>query len=221
MHQIGRDAEAIDLASSARGDTLRRIESDSASLTSLAQSYSALGDHNEALSLIRRALWSYQSSRRAPPIDLEMASCWIFMDAGDDVSLGSTLRGLDARKEISPAQSAVLRDIWIAGSLKRADAAMSAGANQAGLAILDSARRALPNEVKVRAAFAAGLAYGSTPLSFPAAPLFPGFGKGGRYDLPRSRAPSATQVRPALEQNQPPPNPQKNCLGPAASPQLP
>jgi cellulose synthase operon protein C len=158
MHQIGRDAEAIELASSARRDTLRRIESDSASLTSLAQSYSALGDHNEALSLIRRALWSYQSSRRAPPIDLEMASCWIFMDAGDDVSLWSTLRGLDARKEISPAQSATLRDIWIAWSLKRADAAMSAGATQAGLAILVSARRAFPNEVKVRAAFAGGLA---------------------------------------------------------------
>ena len=154
LHESGHDEEAIALTARAPDTTRHRLESDPDTLALLALSYSAEKQNDVAVRLVRQAAWQYQSVRKAVPVDLELESCWIFLNAGQDVSLSSQIRHLSLRSDLSAPQQKALGDVWAAWSLRKADVAASAGNYNQSLTILNAAHRAFPDDLKIRSAFA-------------------------------------------------------------------
>ncbi len=154
LHESGHDEQAIALFSRAPDTTRHRLESDPDTLALLAFSYSSQKQNDIAVRLIRQAAWQYQSTRKTIPVDLELESCWIFLNANQDVSLSSQIRHLSLRSDLIPTQQKTLGEVWAAWSLKKADAAANTANYNQALAILNAARRAFPDDLKIRSAFA-------------------------------------------------------------------
>jgi tetratricopeptide (TPR) repeat protein len=154
LHESGHDEQAIALLLRASDTTRHRLENDPDTLALLAFSYSSQKQNDIAVRLIRQAAWQYQSARKTIPVDLELESCWIFLNANQDASLSSQIRHLSLRSDLIPSQQKTLGQVWAAWSLKKADAAASTGNYNQALSILNAARRAFPDDLKIRSAFA-------------------------------------------------------------------
>ena len=152
LHESGHDEQAIALFSRAPDTTRHRLENDPDTLALLAFSYSSQKQNDIAVRLIRQAAWQYQQARKTIPVDLELESCWIFLNANQDASLSSQIRHLSLRSDLVPSQQKTLGEVWAAWSLKKADAAANTANYNQALAILNAARRAFPDDLKIRSA---------------------------------------------------------------------
>ena len=132
LHESGHDEQAIALLARAPDTTRHRLENDPDTLALLAFSYSTEKQNDIAVRLIRQAAWQYQSARKIIPVDLELESCWIFLNANQDASLSSQIRHLSLRSDLIPSQQKALGDVWAAWSLKKADAAANTAKLQPG-----------------------------------------------------------------------------------------
>ncbi len=123
LHESGHDEQAIALFSRAPDTTRHRLENDPDTLALLAFSYSTEKQNDVAVRLVRQAAWQYQSDRKTIPADLELESCWIFLNANQDVSLSSQIRHLSLRfGPGSPQQKSLGERSGQRWSLKKADA---------------------------------------------------------------------------------------------------
>jgi tetratricopeptide (TPR) repeat protein len=154
LHEAKQDGKSIAIVAGASDDTRKLLEADPKTLGLLASAHSALGEHDLAVRLIRRAAWQYQSVRKPVPADLELQACWILLNAGEDGNLYYELRTLAARTDLDIDQKRSTIEVWSAWSMKRADSTAQAGDFRQSLTILVSARRAFPDDLKVRGAFA-------------------------------------------------------------------
>ncbi len=154
LHMAKRDDEVVaDFA--AMDPALRdRLLNDPILSGLLAGAYAAEGQGEIALRMIRRTAWQYESMRKPLPVDLQVQTCWILMDAGEDANLFSELRVLSARRDLTPAQTTSVEQIWVAWSQKRSERLASLGEYHEALSVLYAARRAFPDDLPLRASFA-------------------------------------------------------------------
>jgi tetratricopeptide (TPR) repeat protein len=154
LHESGHDEQAIALLARVPDTTRHLLENDPDILALLAFSYSSQKQNDIAVRLVRQAAWQYQSARKTIPVDLELESCWIFLSANQEASLSSQIRHLSLRSDLIGSQRKSLGEVWAAWSMKKADAAAATANYNLALSILYAARRAFPDDLKIRSAFA-------------------------------------------------------------------
>jgi len=154
LHAAHRDDEVIADFSAMDPGVRDRLLADPIISGLLAGAYAAQGQKDVALRMIRRTAWQYESMRKPLPVDLQIQTCWILMDAGEDSNLNSELRTLTARKDLTTVQAASAEQIWAAWSQKRSERLASLGEYHEALSILYAARRAFPADMSLRASFA-------------------------------------------------------------------
>ena len=120
----------------------------------LASAYSAEGQKDVALRMIRRAAWQYESMRKPMPVDLHIQTCWILMESGEDANLNTELMSLTARKDLTSQQTAGVQQIWVAWSQKKAERFAALGEYHQALSVLYAARQAFPADPGLRSSFA-------------------------------------------------------------------
>jgi tetratricopeptide (TPR) repeat protein len=158
LHHAGRDREALqeDIRLPAAVSVETRSDPDYVAL--LAACENDIGNHREAMSLVRRAIGLLQQQRRPVPAALEIQFAWLLLETqGDQHELYSVLQRSGARPDLRPGDVASLGQIWASWAFRRSEAAMAAGDRVQAVAILHGAVRMLPRDTSLRSALAGAL----------------------------------------------------------------
>jgi tetratricopeptide (TPR) repeat protein len=158
LHTEKRDTEALDIAHRIPADTGLRLQDDSDYLGLLSSIYSANGENDEALRTIRQAVARYQGTGEKIPADLSLQLGWLLL--GDDSSrreLYLLIQELRARTDLTVDQRQTVSEILTTWILRSADAAMSSGATDRAVAVLEAGMRAIPSDQRIRRALAGDL----------------------------------------------------------------
>jgi tetratricopeptide (TPR) repeat protein len=137
-------------------DLRRELDADVDFVQGEASLYAARGDVQRATEYLSRVENYYLLQRTAAPAGIEVQHAWLLFNTGDERTLYTVLKGLDARRDLTAAQGNEVRTIWANWSLRRAVAAMDAGNSRQGVDILETAVRSFPNNMTVRRALAGG-----------------------------------------------------------------
>ncbi|MGB8260801.1 MAG: cellulose synthase subunit BcsC-related outer membrane protein [Terracidiphilus sp.] len=119
-----------------------------------ASLYAATGDVPHATEFMRRVEDYYLVRHASAPASIEVQNAWLQYNTGDDHRLYSSLRNLDARRDLTDDQREQVQNIWASWSQRRALAAMQAGNPQLAVDILEAAAWNYPNNPGVRRALA-------------------------------------------------------------------
>jgi tetratricopeptide (TPR) repeat protein len=158
LHQDKRDQEALDVSGRIPADAGRILQDDSDYLSLLAAIYSANGQDDQALRLVRQAAARYQGSGEQLPAELSIQLAWLLLD--DEASrreLYGLLQDLRERAELTAGQRQSVAEILSTWVLRSSQAAWTAGDNERAEAILEAGIRAIPSDQRIRRALAGDL----------------------------------------------------------------
>ena len=154
LHEAHEDSAVVGEFYTMDPNLREQLTNDPAIAGLLASAYLAQGQKEIALQMIRRAAWRYESMRKPMPVDLQIQTCWILMDSGEDGNLDAELMALTARKDLNSEQTTSVEQIWAAWSERKAERMASLGEYHQALSVLYSARRAFPTNATLRSSFA-------------------------------------------------------------------
>ena len=154
MHAARQDSQVTGEFYTMDPNLRERLINDPVIAGILASAYSAEGQKDVALRMIRRAAWQYESMRKPMPVDLHIQTCWILMESGEDANLNTELMSLTARKDLTSQQTAGVQQIWVAWSQKKAERLAALGEYHQALSVLYAARQAFPADPGLRSSFA-------------------------------------------------------------------
>ena len=154
LHEAHQDSEVVGEFYTIDPNLREQLTNDPAVAGLLASAYLAQGQKEIALQMIRRAAWRYESIRKPMPVDLQVQTCWILMDSGEDGNLDTELMALTSRKDLNSEQSASVEQIWATWSQKKAERMASLGEYHQALSVLYTARHAFPTNAALRSSFA-------------------------------------------------------------------
>jgi tetratricopeptide (TPR) repeat protein len=164
LHQDKRDQEALDVSGRIPADTSRILQDDSDYLSLMASIYSANGQNDQALRLVRQAAAHYQGSGEKLPAELSIQLAWLLLD--DEASrreLYGLLQDLRERAELTAEQRQTVAEILSTWVLRSSQAARTAGDNERSEAILEAGMRAIPSDPRIRRALAGDLLADGNP----------------------------------------------------------
>jgi tetratricopeptide (TPR) repeat protein len=151
-----RTDEALQQIALIPPDLRRELDADVDFVQGEASLYAARGDVQRATEYMSRVENYYLLQRTAAPAGIEVQHAWLLYNTGDERTLYTVLKGLDARRDLTAAQGNEVQTIWANWSLRRAVAAMDAGNSRQGVEILETAVRCFPNNMTVQRALAGG-----------------------------------------------------------------
>ncbi len=134
--------------------TYAQLANDPSFLVLLASAHSTLGQKDELIDLLKRAYSRYQEKGYIP-LGVEVQLAWAMVDSpAHDDELSNLLKTARSRQDLTPRQSKTIDEIWSVWSVRRAQAAIAAKQPDRGIAILVSARSALPHDGRIQSALA-------------------------------------------------------------------
>ena len=158
LHQEKSDEAAIAQSEQLPDAVAQRLKKDPGYLSLMAAINAGLGQHDEALRLLRQAMFHYELARQPVPVNLELQLGWLLLDSqADERELYKLLVSATSRRDLTYSQRRDFESIWSAWSLRQAEAARLAGDTDREMTILEAALRALPYDNHVRGALAAAL----------------------------------------------------------------
>jgi len=153
-----RNDQALEELAQIPALVLRQLDSDIDFLQTEAGVYATAGSTARALQLMDRVQAYYAKARQLPPPSVDVQSCWLLYNTGNDRALYVALMRIGGRNDLTLAQRETVQDIWADWSVRRAAAAMDNGYASRAIDILDAAALAFPNNLTVRKAVAGGYA---------------------------------------------------------------
>ena len=158
LHQEKNDAAALGQSEQLPDAVAQRLKNDTGYLSLMAAVNAGVGQYDEALRLLKQAMFHYELARQPVPVDLEVQLGWLLLDSQtDERELYKLLVGATSRRDLSNAQRRDFEGIWAAWSLRQAEAARLGGDIDREITILEAALRALPFDNQVRGSLASAL----------------------------------------------------------------
>jgi len=154
LHQSNRDRDALRQIASMPESVRLRLEQDPSYLQTLASIQAATGQEQAALRTFAQLTQIYASQNTETPTDVQIQYGWVLLKAGDDRKLYPLVSSLANSPEITDEQQVDLNKLLAAWSIRRANAAIAAGDQRRGVAILEAAARAVPGNADVYTALA-------------------------------------------------------------------
>ena len=149
-------AEAFQQIAQIPPDVRQQLEGDVEFVQGEASLYAASGDIPHAVEYMNRVENYYLLRHTSAPAGIEVQNAWLLYNTKNDHALYSALRGLDARRDLTPAQRADVQTLWANWSLRRASALMDSGNPELAVDILEAAAQNFPDNMNVRRAVAGG-----------------------------------------------------------------
>lgn len=166
LHQQKNDEAAISQSEQLPEAVAQKLKSNPGYLSTMASVNAQLGQYDEALRLLRQAMFHYELLRQPVPVAMQLQMGWLLLDSNsDERQLYQLLTIVGARRDLSYQQRRDIDSIWAAWSLRQADAARLAGDTQREIAILQAALRALPYDNHIRGTLAGALLVNGDPRS--------------------------------------------------------
>jgi len=154
LHQAGHDREAMHEQASMPEFTRLRLEADPGYLQSLASIQLAVGQNNDALRTFDRLAAVYADQNLPEPVDVQIQLGWALLKTGDDRKLYALASSITGSSELDDSQRSNLNQLLSAWSVRRAETAAASGDHRRSVAILETAARAIPDNVDVLNALA-------------------------------------------------------------------
>jgi tetratricopeptide (TPR) repeat protein len=148
--------EALQQIAQIPPDLRRELDADVDFVQGQASLYAATGDVQHATECMTRVENYYLLQRTSAPAGIEVQHAWLLYNTGNEHALYALLKNLDARRDLSGAESQQVQTIWANWSLRRAVAAMDAGNSRLAVDILEATARRFPNSIAVQRALAGG-----------------------------------------------------------------
>jgi len=156
LHATGHDREAVAQVQQIPLDVRKQLEQDPEYLQTMAGVYDSLGEPTQAAVFLHRVQQEYAARKVAPPADIQIQDAWLLFNSSNDAGLYNALMQLGSRTDLNDDQRRQLQTIWASWAVRRADQATAAGNPKRGLAILNAAARAFPDNPGVMTALAGG-----------------------------------------------------------------
>lgn len=150
MHSGKHDAEALDTAQAMPSEIRFTLRKDTNYLQVLASIYTANGDDVRARECLKRVTQHYREQGTSVPFGVNLQYAWLQLNAGDEAGLSASLDSLTKAADGSPAHKKQVEDLWVAWSIRRAEAILQTGGADQAFKLLDAAAEVYPNNADLR-----------------------------------------------------------------------
>lgn len=150
MHAGKHDVEALEAAQSMPAELRFALRKNTGYLQAMASIYSANGDDPHAMECLKRVTAHYHEQAMAVPFAVNLQYGWLQLNAGDEAGLSNTLDALAKATDLPPAHKKQIEDLWVAWSIRRAEATLKAGNGDQAFRLLEAAAEAYPNNADLR-----------------------------------------------------------------------
>lgn len=150
-----RTGQALLMAQRIPAEVKARLYNDADFVALMASVHSAEGDDEEALRLVRAAVKRLGQQQRNASPRLLLQHGWLALrGGGDDREIYGALSGLQQTGALDEQLQKNSDTLWSVWTRKRADAAREAGDLNRAVALLETARKALPEDRELRSSLA-------------------------------------------------------------------
>jgi predicted Zn-dependent protease len=150
MHAGKHDAEALEAAQAMPAELRFSLRKDTSYLQAMASIYSGNGDDTRAMECLKRVTAHYHEQGIAVPFAVNLQYAWLQLNAGNEAGLSASLDSLSKTKDLSPAHKKQVEDLWVAWSIRRAEATLQTGGADQAFKLLDAAMEVYPNNADLR-----------------------------------------------------------------------
>ena len=154
LHQANRDQEALREMENMPDDVRLSLEQDTSYLQTLAAVQQATGKDRAALQTFALIEQLCSDRQVDEPAEMQIQYGWALLKYGNDRKLYSVIARLAAHSDLTVEQQANFHKMWASWSVRRANAAISAGNLQLGVTILETAAQAFPKDPDIYNALA-------------------------------------------------------------------
>ena len=150
MHASKHDVEALEVAQTMPAELRFSLRKDTSYLQALASIYSANGDDARAMECLKRVTQHYHEQGMAVPFAVSLQYGWLQLNAGDETGLSNSLDALGKATDLPPAHKKQIEDLWVAWSIRRAEATLKTGGSDQAFRLLDAAMEVYPDNADLR-----------------------------------------------------------------------
>ncbi len=163
LHSSGHDQEALAQVQQIPAPIRKQLEQDPDYLQTVGGIYGGLGQPQQAMVFLQRVQQHYARQNATPPADIDIQDAWLLYNAQNDSGLYRQLMMIGSRNDLSEEQRRTVQTIWANWAVRRANQAVAANNVRRGLAILNAAAKAFPDNPAVIRALATGYARAGQP----------------------------------------------------------
>ena len=119
-------------------------------LQTVASIYAATGNNPQALASLSQAAQHYREQGIAVPFGVGIQLAWLQLNTGDQAGLAASMRVLSAAPSLSLAQKKQEQDIWVAWTVRRAEASFKQGDAAGAFQLVTAAQQVYPFDANLR-----------------------------------------------------------------------
>lgn len=150
MHAGKHDVEALEAAQAMPAEVRFTLRKNTGYLQTMASVYSANGDDAHAMECLQRVTAHYHAQGIAVPFAVNLQYGWLQLNSADEAGLSNTLEALSKARDLPPAHKKQIEDLWVAWSIRRAEATLKAGNGDQAFRLLEAAAEVYPQNSDLR-----------------------------------------------------------------------
>jgi tetratricopeptide (TPR) repeat protein len=150
LHDGKQDAKALTAAERIPAQLRFRLRNDVGYLQAMASIYSGVGDNARAMEYLGRVTGHYRAQGVPAPFAVNLQSAWLQLNAGNERGLSFSLDALSKTTNLTLKEKKQVEELWVAWSIRRAEATVKFGSADQALALLQAAQQVYPYNSDLR-----------------------------------------------------------------------